>query len=174
MNQEFFLKTSAQKQGLYLSQQQIDLLFIVSCEKKEQLEAYFYKICSQFPYQTIEEVIPNYNSLDDEQAKRALFTKYQEVLIGYKENYRMSIEEQACYKLDMMRTPKGKTIPDDIKEEVLRYISTGKIDDAYRLLTQNYGKEFIVKFNRLMKDDFENIKSISYEDMVALHERIKT
>ena len=173
MNQEFFLKTSAQKQGLYLSQQQIDLLFIVSCEKKEQLEAYFYKICSQFPYQTIEEVIPNYNSLDDEQAKRALFTKYQEVLIGYKENYRMSIEEQVSYKLDMMRTPRGKTIPDDIKEEVLRYISTGKIDDGYRFLTQNYGKEFIVKFNRLMKDDFENIKSISYEDIEDLHERIK-
>ncbi len=173
MNQEFFLKTSAQKQGLYLSQQQIDLLFIVSCEKKEQLERYFYKICGQFPYQKIEEVIPNYDSLDDEQAKRALFTKYQDSLIGYKENYRMSVEDQVRYKLEIMRTPGGQTIPDDIKQEILRYISNRNIDGAYRLLMQIYGKEFIVKFNRLMKDDFENIKSISYDDIEDLHERIR-
>ena len=29
MEQEFFLDTNASKQGLYLSQQQIDLLFII-------------------------------------------------------------------------------------------------------------------------------------------------
>ena len=76
MEQEFLLNTNASKQGLYLNQQQIDLLFIVSCEDKEQLEEYFYRICGQFPYQKIKQVIPNYDELDLEQSKRALFQKY--------------------------------------------------------------------------------------------------
>lgn len=37
MEQEFLLDTNATKQGIYLNQQQIDLLFFVSCNSKEQL-----------------------------------------------------------------------------------------------------------------------------------------
>lgn len=173
MEQEFLLDATAPKQGLYLNQQQIDLLFIVACSNKKQLENYFYNMCGQFPYQTIEEVIPNYESLDVEQAKRALFAKYQDILIGYKENYRMSPVEQAEHKLSMMRTPDGTPIPDDIKNEVLRRITNGSINTALQYLSQTYGNEFVIKFNHLMKDDFENIKSISYEDIESLHERIK-
>lgn len=174
MEQEFFLDTQATKQGLYLSQQQIDLLFIISCESKEQLEEYFYRLCGQFPYQNINEVIPNYEDLDLEQSKRALFQKYKDVLIGYKENHRMSPQEQAEHKLSMMRTPEGTPIPEEVKQDVLSIIAKGGVDAGLKHLTNLYGKEFIQKFNRLMKDDFENIKSISYEDMQALHERIKS
>ena len=174
MEQEFFLDTNASKQGLYLSQQQIDLLFIISCESKEQLEEYFYRLCGQFPYQKINEVIPNYNELDLEQSKRALFQKYKDVLIGYKENHRMSPQEQALHKLSMMRTPDGTPIPEEVKQDVLELIQKDGIDAGLKHLTNLYGQEFIQKFNRLMKDDFENIKSISYEDMQALHERIKS
>ena len=180
MEQEFLLDANATKKGLYLSQQQIDLLFIVSCNSKEQLESYFYKMCGQFPYQTIEEVIPNYESLDTEQAKRALFVKYQDILIGYKENYRMSSIEQAEYKLNMMRTPDGNHIPEDIKSKTISLISSQGIERGLAYLREEYvkkygekiGEDFIVKLNRLMKDDFENIKSVSYEDMEALHQRI--
>ena len=174
MEQEFFLDTNASKQGLYLSQQQIDLLFIISCESKEQLEEYFYRLCGQFPYQKINEVIPNYNELDLEQSKRALFQKYKDVLIGYKENHRMSPQEQALHKLSIMRTPDGTPIPEEVKQDVLELIQKDGIDAGLKHLTNLYGQEFIQKFNRLMKDDFENIKSISYEDMQALHERIKS
>lgn len=174
MEQEFFLDTQATKQGLYLSQQQIDLLFIISCESKEQLEEYFYRLCGQFPYQNINGVIPNYEDLDLEQSKRALFQKYKDVLIGYKENHRMSPQEQAEHKLSMMRTPEGTPIPEEVKQDVLSIIAKDGVDAGLKHLTNLYGKEFIQKFNRLMKDDFENIKSISYEDMQALHERIKS
>jgi GH35 family endo-1,4-beta-xylanase len=173
MEQEFFLDTNATKSGIYLSQQQIDLLFIISCESKAQLEEYFYRMCGQFPYQKIEEVIPNYNDLDIEQSKRVLFEKYKDVLIGYKENHRMSPQEQALHKLNMMRTPDGKPIPEEVKQDVLTMVQKDGIDAGLKHLTNLYGHEFIQRFNRLMKDDFENIKSISYEDMQALHERIK-
>ena len=174
MEQEFLLNTNASKQGLYLNQQQIDLLFIVSCEDKEQLEEYFYRICGQFPYQKIKQVIPNYDELDLEQSKRALFQKYQDILTGYLENHRMSIQVQALHKLHLMRTPTGKHISNEVESDVLHIIETKGVDAALNHLSNLYGQEFIQKFNRLMKDDFENIKSISYEDMVALHERIKT
>lgn len=173
MEQEFFLDTNASKQGFYLSQQQIDLLLIISCETKEQLEEYFYRICGQFPYQRIEDVIPNYDKLDTEEAKRALFTKYQDILIGYKENHRMSLEEQALHKLSMMRTPDGNVLPEEVKQETINRIKKAGIDAGLQYLSVIYGQDFIVKFNRLMKDDFENIKSVSYEDMELIHERIK-
>lgn len=173
MEQEFFLDTNATKSGIYLSQQQIDLLFIISCESKAQLEEYFYRMCGQFPYQKIEEVIPNYNDLDIEQSKRVLFEKYKDVLIGYKENHRMSPQEQALHKLNMMRTPDGKPIPEEVKQDVLTMVQKDGIDAGLKHLTNLYGHEFIQRFNRLMKDDFENIKSISYEDMQVLHEIIK-
>lgn len=174
MEQELFLETNASKKGLYLSQQQIDLLFIISCESKEQLEEYFYRLCGQFPYQKINEVIPNYDELDIEQSKRALFQKYKDVLIDYKDNHRMSPQDQALHKLSMMRTPDGKPLPEEVKQDVIELIQKDGIDAGLKHLTNLYGQEFIQKFNRLMKDDFENIKSISYEDMHALHERIKS
>ncbi len=174
MEQEYFLDTPATNRGLYLNQQQIDLLFIISCESKEQLEEYFYKICGQFPYQKIDEVIQNYEELDLEQAKRALFQKYKDVLVGYKENHRMSPIEQAKHKLSMMRTPDGQPIPPEVTEEILSLITKDGVDAGLKHLSNLYGKEFIQRFNRLMKEDFENIKSVSYEDMQALHERIKT
>ena len=95
MKQEFFLDIPESKKGVYLNQQQIDLLLIVSCETKEQLENYFYKMCGQFPNQKLEDIIPNYESLDLEEAKRMLFTKYQETLTEYKTNHRMTLQEQA-------------------------------------------------------------------------------
>lgn len=174
MEQEFFLDTKATKQGLYLNQQQIDLLFIISCESKEQLEEYFHRLCGQFPYQNINEVIPNYEDLDLEQSKRALFQKYKDILIGYKENHRMSPQEQAKHKLSMMRTPEGTPIPEEVQQDIIRIIEKNGVDAGLKHLANLYGQEFIQKFNRLMKDDFENIKSISYEDMQALHERIKS
>ena len=49
-------------------------------------QSYFYKICGQFPNQKLEDVIPNYESMSLEEAKRALFKKYQDSLTDYKTN----------------------------------------------------------------------------------------
>lgn len=179
MEQEYFLDTNASKRGVYLNQQQIDLLFIASCEyvegnPKKQLEEYFYRMCSQFPYQKIEEVIPNYNELDLEESKKALYNKYLEILVDYKTNYRLSLEEQAVIKLGMMRTPDGQLIPEEIKKQVISIVKDNGFDRGITYLSNLYGQDFVKKFNRLMKDDFENVKSIAYEDMVSLHERLKT
>lgn len=257
MNQEFLLDNQGSKQGIYLNQQQIDLLFIVSCESKSQLESYFYKICGQFPNQKLEDVIPNYESMSLEEAKRALFKKYQDSLTDYKTNHRMTLQEQALSKLTKMHLSNGSPIPQEVLGQVdvifnsaknnmknmvhesqlpnkfisrydeilnnlpsncsptyyikaLKKVSNDleiqesdkkiidalviqmtemiqKCIDSLLIMISEYDKkmrplddgepeidDFIQKFNRLMKDDFENIKSVSYEDMVALHREIMT
>ena len=261
MNQEFLLDNQGSKQGIYLSQQQIDLLFIVSCESKAQFESYFYKMCGQFPNQKLEDVIPNYESMSLEEAKRALFKKYQDSLTDFKTNHRLTLQEQALDKISKMRLSNGSPMPQEILSQVnvifgsvknnmknmvyqsklpsefvskyneilntlpsncspkdyikaLKKASTDlKIDEADKkiideliddlvikmtemiqkciesllVMISEYDKKmrpldgekteidvFIQKFNRIMKDDFENIKSVSYEDMVALHREIMT
>ncbi len=51
---------------------------------------------------------------------------------------------------------------------VYLFISQGKIEDVYKYLQQRHGVDFITQFNRYMKDDFENVKSVSYEEMKSL------
>jgi hypothetical protein len=118
MNQEFLLDNQGSKQGIYLNQQQIDLLFIISCESKSQLESYFYKICGQFPNQKLEDVIPNYESMSLEEVKRALFKKYQDSLTDYKTNHRMTLQEQALSKLTKMHLSNGSPIPQEVLGQV--------------------------------------------------------
>ena len=173
MTQEFFLETSAQKKAFYLSQLQIDLLFIVSCTDKIQLESFFKTGCGQFPNQKIEEVIPNYHELDAEEAKRALFQKYQDTLMDHQTRIKASNKDLLVHKLSLMRTKEGEKIPQEIVEEAYNKLSTEGLDSCYKFITEKYGVEFITQLNRVINDDFENIKAASYDDIVLLHERIK-
>ena len=254
MNQEFFLNAPNSKKGIYLSQQQIDLLLIVSCESKQQLEGYFSKLCGQFPNQKIGDVIPGFESLELEEAKRILFNKYQESLTDYQADHRMTLQEQAFDKLSKMHLSDGSLIPPEIMQETIVklenvkpelisilqqsslppvFISTcineinklpkdysptdiikiinktaTEIDmpkheiekirptiktmmkkiqgciDSVLVSISEYDKKiaqlnnagqidnFVQKFNRLMRDDFENVKSISYDDIVTLHKTL--
>lgn len=160
------LQLNTSKNGIYLSQQQIDLLMITELKSKEELKNYVENICGQFPNMTVEDIVSNYRSiqtLDDlEEAKKELYKKYQDSLISYLDNAKMNSIEQAKVKLEKL----GITAQE--QDVCLSFISQGKIDEAYKYLQQRHGVDFITQFNRYMKDDFENVKSVSYEEMKSL------
>ena len=160
------LQLNTSKNGIYLSQQQIDLLMITELKSKEELKNYVENICGQFPNMTVEDIVSNYRSiqtLDElEEAKKELYKKYQDSLISYLDNAKMNSIEQAKVKLEKF----GITVQE--QDVCLSFISQGKIDEAYKYLQQRHGVDFITQFNRYMKDDFENVKSVSYEEMKSL------
>lgn len=161
------LQLNTNKNGIYLSQQQIDLLMITELKSKEELKNYVENICGQFPNMTVEDVIPNYKliqTIDElEDAKKILYQKYQDSLISYLDNAKISsIEQQAKVKLEKLG------ISTQEQGVCLTNISQGKIEDAFTYLQQIHSVDFITQFNRYMKDDFENVKSVSYEEMKSL------
>ena len=160
------MQLNTSKNGIYLSQQQIDLLMITELKSKEELKNYVENICGQFPNMTVEDIVSNYRSiqtLDElEEAKKELYKKYQDSLISYLDNAKMNSIEQAKVKLEKF----GITAQE--QDVCLSFISQGKIDEAYKYLQQRHGVDFITQFNRYMKDDFENVKSVSYEEMKSL------
>lgn len=160
------LQLNTSKNGIYLSQQQIDLLMITELKSKEELKNYVENICGQFPNVTVEDIVSNYRAiqtLDElEEAKKELYQKYQGSLISYLDNAKMNSIEQAKVKLEKL------SITTQEQDACLSFISQGKIDDAYKYLQQRHGVDFITQFNRYMKDDFENVKSVSYEEMKSL------
>ncbi len=165
------LDLNTHKNGIFLSQQQIDLLMITELESKEQVKEYIETMCGQFPYKNVEDIIENYDSISTpeqlEQAKRTLFEKYQESIIDYISNAQMSNAEKARVKLERLGI-NGQEL-----EMFLSQVSQGKTDETFIYLGQKYGNDFITKFNRSMNDDFDNVKSVSYDEMKSLSDLIQ-
>lgn len=164
------LDLNTDKNGVFLSQQQIDLLMITELQSKEQIKEYIETMCGQFPYKNVEDIIENYESIITpeqlEQAKRTLFEKYQASIIDYISNSQMSDAEKARVKLERLGI-NGQEL-----EMCLKQVSQGKINETFIYLGQKYGNDFITKLNRTMNDDFDNVKSVSYEEMKSLSDLI--
>lgn len=164
------LDLNTDKNGVFLSQQQIDLLMITELKSKEQIKEYIETMCGQFPYKNVEDIIENYESITTpeqlEQAKRTLFEKYQASIIDYISNSQMSDTEKAKVKLERLGI-NGQEL-----EMCLEQVSQGKINETFIYLGQKYGNDFITKLNRSMNDDFDNVKSVSYEEMKSLSDLI--
>lgn len=166
------LELDTEKDGIYLSQQQVDLLMITDINTPEEMKNYVENICGQFPNMKVEDIIPNFDSITSseqlEEAKRNLYQKYQDGLISYLDNARMSDVEKAKVKLERLGI-NGQEL-----EMCLQQVSQGKINETFTYLGQKYGDDFITKFNRSMNDDFENVKGVSYDEMKSLSELIKS
>lgn len=164
------LDLNTDKNGVFLSQQQIDLLMITELQSKEQIKEYIETMCGQFPYKNVEDIIENYELIITpeqlEQAKRTLFEKYQASIIDYISNSQMSDAEKARVKLERLGI-NGQEL-----EMCLEQVSQGKINETFIYLGQKYGNDFITKLNRTMNDDFDNVKSVSYEEMKSLSDLI--
>ena len=164
------LDLNTDKNGVFLSQQQIDLLMITELQSKEQIKEYIETMCGQIPYKNVEDIIENYESIITpeqlEQAKRTLFEKYQASIIDYISNSQMSDAEKARVKLERLGI-NGQEL-----EMCLEQVSQGKINETFIYLGQKYGNDFITKLNRTMNDDFDNVKSVSYEEMKSLSDLI--
>ena len=166
------LELNTEKDGIYLSQQQVDLLMITDINTPEEMRNYVENICGQFPNMKVEDIIPNFHSITSseqlEEAKRSLYQKYQDGLISYLDNAQMSDAEKAKVKLERLGI-NGQEL-----EMCLQQVSQGKINETFTYLGQKYGDNFITKFNRSMNDDFENVKGVSYDEMKSLSELIKS
>ena len=166
------LELNTEKDGIYLSQQQVDLLMITDINTPEDMKNYVENICGQFPNMKVEDIIPNFDSITSleqlEEAKRSLYKKYQDGLISYLDNAQMSDVEKAKVKLERLG------INDQELEMCLQQVSQGKINETITYLGQKYGDDFITKFNRSMNDDFENVKGVSYDEMKSLSDLIKS
>ena len=165
------LDLNTEQNGIYLSQQQIDLLMITDINTKEELKDYIENICGQFPNMKVEDVISNFDSIMSleqlEEAKRTLYQKYQDGLISYLDNARMSDIQKAKVKLERLGI-NGQEL-----DYCLTLVFQNRISEAFNYLGQKNGDNFITKFNRSMNDDFENIKDVSYDEMKSLSELIK-
>ena len=165
------LNLNTQQNGIYLSQQQIDLLMITDINTKEELKDYIENICGQFPNMKVEDVISNFDSIMTlkqlEEAKRTLYQKYQDGLISYLDNAQLSDVQKAKIKLEKLGI-NGQEL-----DYCLTLVSQNRINEAFNYLGQKHGDNFITKFNRFMNDDFENIKDVSYDEMKSLSELIK-
>ena len=166
------LDLNTDKNGIFLSQQQIDLLMITELKTKEEMKDYFENICGQFPYKNIKDIIDNFDLLSNdnleqlEQAKKDLYKAYQSSLIDYLENYQMTDREKAKIKLERLGI-NGQEL-----EKCLEQVSQGRIEETFAYLGQKYGDDFITRFNQSMNDDFDNVKSVSYEEMKSLSDLI--
>ncbi len=163
------LNLNTEKDGIYLSQQQIDLLMIVEISSKDELKNYVENICVQFPNMKVEDLVPNFDNLQEEQleeVKRTLYQRYQDELISYLDFEKMTYTEKARVKLERLGI-NGQEL-----EKCISQVSQGKIKETFVYLGQKYGNDFITKFNRTMNDDFENVKAISYDKMKSLSELI--
>ena len=166
------LELNTEKDGIYLSQQQVDLLMITDINTPEEMRNYVENICGQFPNMKVEDIIPNFDSITSleqlEEAKRILYQKYQDGLISYLDNATMIDRQKAEVKL------KRLGIDGEELDKCLKDVDDGKIVEVFNYLGQKYGNEFITKFNRSMNDDFENVKGVSYDEMKSLSELIKS
>ncbi len=163
------LDLHTEKNGIYLSEQQIDLLMITELNSLSDLKNYVENICGQFPNKKVEDIIPEFYSLQEsdlEIAKKILYSEYQKTLISYLENAQMSNVSKAKAKLEKLGI-NGQEL-----EECLQKVSVGNIREVFTALGEKYGTDFITKFNHLMNDDFEDVKDISYEEMQSLSELI--
>ena len=141
--------------GIYLSQQQVDLLLLVELHSKEEIKNYIENVCWQFPNMKTEDLIPNFESLEDtslEQVKREIFEKYKQSLVSYLDNDKLSEIEKNRLKLEKMGI-KGQEL-----EYCIQQISSGRTNETLSYLNQKYGPNFITKLNRYMKDDFDHMK----------------
>ncbi len=167
------LDLNTDKNGIFLSQQQIDLLMITELQSKEQIKEYIETICGQFPYKSAEDIIGNFELLSNdnleqlEQAKRILFEKYQESIIDYVSYLQMSDVEKAKVKLERLGIT-GQEL-----ENCLSQVSQGKINETFAYLGKKYGDDFIKKFNHFMNNDFDNVRSVSYDEMKSLSDLIQ-
>lgn len=157
--------------GIYLSQQEIDLLMITNLQSKEEIANFIEKGCFQFSTKKPEDIIKNFGAISDfnqlEEAKKELYEEYQKNLVNYLKYAQMSDENKARKKLERIG------IKEEDIQKCLPEIKAGKIKETFASLAQKYGEDFVTKFNRSMNDDFENVQGVSYEEMKSLAEFIK-
>ena len=158
----------SKNEGIYLSHQMVDVLLLVNC-KPNQLVEYIRNTpnLSNISESEIQELI----TLDPDVAKKRIFEKYQESYISYMimDEIRDNKENEYRFHLKV----KGLNLPVETEKKLYEiFINSGE-RECYRVLETLVGKDKTRKIQLNFMDDYENIKSATYEQMVAFNEQIK-
>ena len=154
--------------GVYLSTQQIDLLLITSISSVEEFNN-FISECYQLPidYRVDDVTLEN---LEDK--KRELFEYYKSTYDDFRDYLGLSPAEAKRVRVE--RNIKRLNLPPNIEGPVLESIANNDLQRVcdYLSVLPN-GREIINRINRFILLDYENIKSISYEEILGLGELLR-
>lgn len=159
--ERYDLDIETKSKGCYLSTEQIDLLTIVSCKTKEELET-FIENCEQFRgifFQTITN--ENFDLI-----KKQVFKEYQKTFVSH--------DEKESKKLINILMKIGLSTK-DINEIFDMVTETKPLRETIieYLKDKNYNIEEITKFvHRYINTERDQIKSVTYEEIASLYEEL--
>lgn len=156
------IELGSKESGIKISYDELNLLLITEINTYEELKE-FINNSPQFPINK-EKIYSELVGLDLEKSKRLLYEKYLNTLLDYKTNEKLDLISKAKIKLIKFGVDKDT----ETFNNVINLISENKMSDAYKALQEKYGNDFIVEFNRNINDDYEDVKSISYDEIKSL------
>ncbi|MBQ9024427.1 MAG: hypothetical protein IJ105_04320 [Bacilli bacterium] len=176
MNDTIFnLKLNTNNKGLYLSHQMIDVLLLVNCKNFEELRS-FVKNNVQLININNEE-IDNYekefynNQKNLEEIKMEIFKKYQDSYTHYliiNEIKERNLNEE---RLHLKLKPLNLSL--NVEKEIIdEFMLNGK-ESAFKKLEEKIGINKTQKIYSYFTEDYENIKSATYEQIVEFDKQIK-
>jgi hypothetical protein len=154
--------------GIYLSTQQIDMILLVNISSVEEFND-FIKECHQLPMNFSVEDVTEENL---EEKKRELFEYYKSTYDDFRDY--LGYSKANAKKVRVERNIKRLNLPRDIEEAVLNGINNNDLQRVcdYISVLPN-GEDIINRINRFIVLDYENVKSISYEEILELSELLK-
>ena len=149
--------------GVYLSSQQTDLLLLVNISSVEEFNE-FISECYQLP---IGYSVDDVTEENLEEKKRQLFEYYKSTYDDFRDYLGYNPAEAS--RIRIQKNIKRLSLPPDIEEAVLEGISSGNLErvcDYISVLPNSV--EVMNRINRYINLDYENIRSISYEEILEL------
>lgn len=169
---EFNLDTS--NGGIYLSHQMIDVLSLINCKSMDEVESFIMTNPNLINFSTV--LLDDYRTRYDsdrsslDAIKRDVFRLYQDSYINdlIMNEIKNSGDMQYAFHLKLSRLGLSEE-----KENELFDIFMNEGEGAcYREISSLIGEDETLKFELFFGDDYENIKSATYEEFLALNEQI--
>ena len=163
------LEVGQSKSGLYLSTQQIDLLLLVNVSTPEEL-AEFVSHCVQLSgYEQKDVTMENL-----EEKKREVFRAYLDSFVSFKELAPREGFDAKASQLRRVDINLRKNLPSIYYEAAKEALMTGGEQGLVQYLaTIPNGQMYLTAISRFMSLDYENIREVTYEEIVGLDDLIK-
>lgn len=155
--------------GIYLSHQMVDILSLINCDNMDEVLDFIQNTpnIKELPVEEISQL----QGLDLDTAKKIVFEKYQQSYTNFMvmEYLRKSKDQRYRFhsKLESLKLP----LPVETKLFEL-YQKQGE-QACYGMLQTIVGPTKTRDIKQTVREDYENIKSATYEQMVAFNEQIK-
>jgi len=173
-NQPSTLNMGQQESTIYLSTMQTDLLLLVNVKSVPELLE-FIQNCGQFP---VGLDIGEVTEENLEEKKREVFKKYLDTYIDFKDlaeiEKREGLEQAERYKL--MKTFSSIGLTEEELQIIKPYLEGYKLNKSAilkQILSFPNGEAYLTRINHFMSFDYENVRSLTYDQIVGLDSAIK-